>query len=70
LLRHAVKKPGSEYKIHKHKQLHNIAYETARNDLIKMSDELNILKKLTQGKSFVFVSPDDILKRIEQAKKN
>jgi Fic family protein len=69
LLRHAVKKPGSVYKIHEHQQLHRIAYETARNDFIKMSVELNILDKLKQGKSFVFISPHDILKRIEQAKK-
>jgi Fic family protein len=69
LLRHAVKKPGSEYKIHGHQQLHGIAYETARNDFIKMSDNLKILDKLKQGKSFVFVSPANILKRIEQAKK-
>jgi Fic family protein len=69
LLRHAVKKPGSVYKIHEHQQLHGIAYETARNDFIKMSDNLKILDKLKQGKSFVFVSPEDILKRIEQAKK-
>jgi len=69
LLRHAVKKPGTVYTINEHKKLHSIAYETARNDLTKMSDALNILDKLQKGRAFVFVSPYDILKRIEQAKK-
>jgi Fic family protein len=69
LLRHAVKKPGTVYTINEHKKLHSISYETARNDLTKMSDELTILDKFKKGKSFIFVSSHDILKRIEQAKK-
>ncbi len=68
LLRHAFKKPGFVYKIHEHQQSHGVAYETARNDFIKMSDKLKLLDKLTQGKSFVFISPDNILERIEKAK--
>ena len=60
LLRHALKNPRFIYNINEHQNSHGIAYETARKDLIQMSDKLKLLTKLKSGKSFVFVSPTDI----------
>lgn len=60
LLRHALKHPRFIYNINEHQNSHGIAYETARKDLIQMSDKLKLLTKLKSGKSFVFVSPTDI----------
>jgi Fic family protein len=69
LLRHAFKSPGFIYRINEHQQSHGIAYDTARNDLLVMSDKFKLLDKAKEGKSFIFVSPPNLIQRIEKAKK-
>lgn len=69
LLRHAFKSPGFIYRINEHRQSHGVAYDTARNDLLTMSDNLRLLDKLKEGRSFIFISPPNLIERIEHAKK-
>lgn len=66
LLRHALKHPNASYKIQQHQKFHATTYQTARTDLLKMSDELGLLIKKKIGKSFVFFSPVDLNQRIER----
>ncbi|SDU05786.1 Fic family protein [Desulfobacula phenolica] len=66
LLRHALKHPGFTYKINEHKNSHGISYETARKDLLFMSDNTKLLVKFKAGKSFVFMSPPNLEERIKK----
>ena len=66
LLRHALKHHRFIYKINEHQNSHGISYETARKDLLQMSDELKLLNKLKDGRSFIFVSPSDLEERIKK----
>lgn len=65
LLRHALKHTRFLYKINEHQNSHGISYETARKDLLQMSDELKLLSKLKDGRAFVFLSPSDLEERIK-----
>lgn len=64
LLKHALKHPRFIYKIVEHKNSHGITYETARKDLLQMSDKLGLLTKLKEGRSFIFISPSDLGDRL------
>lgn len=64
LLKHALKNPGTIYRIQEHQASHAVSYQTARTDLLNMSDKLNLLRKRKYGKSFVFISPPDLRARL------
>lgn len=66
ILRHALKHPRFIYNINEHRNSHGISYETARKDLLYMSDKLNLLSKLKQGRTFIFISPSDLEERIKK----
>lgn len=68
LLKHALKNPNAIYRIQEHQSSHAISYQTARTDLLKMSDELNLLRKRKYGNSFVFVSPPDLKAKLIENK--
>lgn len=65
LIKHALKHPGFIYKITEHQNSHGIVYQTARTDLLQLSDKFNFLMKEKKGKSFVFRSPRDLTDRIQ-----
>lgn len=64
LLKHAIKHPNFLYTINGHKNSHGIVYDTARLDLIHLSDKLGLLCKEKRGKEFIFRAPIDLLKKI------
>lgn len=68
LLENALKNPSKTYTIREHQNTHGIAYQTARTDLMKMSDKFGLFIKLKDGQSFVFLSPTDLRERIEALK--
>ncbi len=63
LINHALKKPGHVYVIESHRRSHGVSYQTARTDLLGLS-ELGLLTQGKRGKEFTFTSPDDLRKRI------
>lgn len=65
LLRHALKHPRYVYTIKEHQNSHAINPQTARKDLIQMADQ-KLLTKVKHGKSFMFISPDDLEDRIKR----
>lgn len=69
LLEHALKNPNSIYQIRGHQNVHRVTYQTARTDLLALSDELNLLHKVKDGKTFLFLSPPDLRYRLEEAKR-
>ncbi|MGZ8175951.1 Fic family protein [Methylobacter sp.] len=60
ILRHALDHPNAIYSIQEHQASHKISYQTARTDLLKLSDQFKILSKRKYGNSFVFVAPPDL----------
>ena len=69
LLKHALSHTNFIYSINEYQNSYGIAYETARKDLMQMSDAFSFLKKLKDGRTFVFISPSDLKERIEYQKK-
>lgn len=65
LLGHALRHPGAEYTFGSHQRSHDIAYATARSDLLKLA-ELDLLDQSAPGqKPMQFFVPEDLTERIE-----
>lgn len=64
LIRHGLDHPGQVYTVASYVKTHGVTYETGRRDLTGISDELGILIKVKQGKSFSFFVPNDLKSRI------
>ncbi len=64
LLRNAIKSPGKIYSIAEHKNSHNIAYETARKDLLDLAETHELFIKVKEKNTFIFIVPSDIKERI------
>lgn len=65
LIRHALKNAGNTYSVQSHQNSHVCSKEAARKDLIKLSDELGLLNKFKDGRSLVFIAPNDLAERIK-----
>lgn len=63
LLTGALKHPGEQYRVEGHQRTHNVAYQTARTDLLTLA-ELGLLACEKVGKAFVFTAPPDLSERI------
>ena len=63
LLTHALKHPGEVYKIDGHQRSHAVVYQTARSDLLGLS-ELGLLNKQKIGKAFLFQAPQNLRETI------
>jgi len=64
LLTHALKHPGYRYRIEGHQRTHATAYETARSDLLALT-ESGLLSQSKSSKAYVFTAPQDLRKRID-----
>ena len=60
ILKNALKNPGAEYTIKSHQTSHGVTYQTARTDLLKLSDRYHVLKKYKIGKTDVFIAPPEL----------
>ncbi len=63
LIRHALRHPGWRYTVETHKNSHGIVYQTARADLLDLS-ERGLMIKQKIGRAFVFVPVADLEKRL------
>jgi hypothetical protein len=66
LLEHALQNPGYEYSIQGHQTSHGIVYQTARTDLLALSETHGLLKRYKQGRKDVFVVPADLGSRLQR----
>lgn len=64
LLLHALKNPNHLYRISEHQGIHQVAYQTARNDLLALVD-MKFLRKIISGKTFVFQPATDLAERMK-----
>lgn len=67
LLKNALDNPGMEYSIKSHRNSHGVAYQTARTDLLALSDDFCLLKKYKAGRKDVFVAPANLLNLIRNS---
>ncbi|MGA0368372.1 MAG: Fic family protein [Kiritimatiellia bacterium] len=63
LLQHALKHPGQRYSIAGHQRSHQVAYQTARTDLLGLVT-LNLLQQHKVGKAFYFFGTKDLADRL------
>lgn len=66
VLENALKHPGAVFTIEGHRKSHDTSYQTARTDLLRLSDELEILSRRKRGNAFVFVAPLSLKKTLER----
>ena len=64
LLSRAMKDSGTRFTIESHRASHNVAYATARSDLLELADR-GYFVQLREGRSFVFVPAGDLRIRLE-----
>jgi len=67
LINRALKRPESIFYVQSHRGAHNVTYDTARTDLLKLVD-LGLLEKSKIGKAFAFTAVKNIRQRIEDLK--
>lgn len=67
LLRHALNNPFSVYTFQSHMNSHNVAYATARNDLLDLADR-GLLRESKVGRQFQFVVPGDLGEKIARGR--
>lgn len=65
LIRYAVDHPAVQYTVRAHRNYHNISYQTARTDLLKLS-EIGMLLKTKLGREFLFLAPEDLSNRLQR----
>ena len=63
ILHNALKHPGQRYTFSSHQKSHNVAYQTARTDLLDLA-ERGVLEQRKKGRQLVFVSPADLSDRL------
>lgn len=68
VIRNALKHPGQRYTFGSHQKSHNVVYQTARTDLLNLS-ERGVLAKLKKGKQMVFIAPADLPARLLKLEK-
>ena len=59
----ALRNPGKAYTIAVHQRTHDIAYDTARSDLVGLVDA-RLMRRDKQGKAHVFVARPDLAEKL------
>jgi Fic family protein len=65
LIRHALKHPCQQYTITSHQKSHNVVYQTARMDLLKLRSQ-GVLEQKMRGKKVVFLVHADLAERLRK----
>ncbi len=66
LISHAVRHASHVYTIRSHKMSHNVAYATARSDLMNLADREILIARQIDRKTIGFVSPENIEDRLSE----
>lgn len=65
IIKHALKNPNERYLIKVHRELHQVTYDTARNDLLDLVQQ-GCLVKQKISKAFVFTVSKRLLNKIKK----
>lgn len=61
----AIKKPGAVFTIEAHRESHDLAYATARADLLRL-EQIGLMNKRQRGKGFVFETAPNWLEKLQR----
>jgi Fic family protein len=64
LINRALKNPDAVFSIESHRGAHNVTYDTARTDLLKLAD-MELLEKTKVGKAFSFAATMNLKHKLE-----
>ena len=67
LINRALKTPDAVFYVESHRGAHNVTYDTARTDLLRLA-EIGLLDKTKIGKAFSFVAARNLKKKLESIK--
>lgn len=67
LINRALKRPESIFYVESHRGAHNVTYDTARTDLLKLVD-MGLLEKTKIGRAFAFTACPDLKDKLEALK--
>jgi Fic family protein len=67
ILAKALENPSGLFTIETHKNVHGVTHQTARTDLLKLSDA-GLLRKTKQGRKFVFIPDPELLEKLGRSK--
>ena len=65
LIEHMHKHPGMSYTIESHRRSHNVTYQTARTDLLKLA-ESGLMQYARRGRAFIFTQAVDFDDRLRE----
>lgn len=65
ILKHALKHPRQQYTFESHRKSHNVAYQTARTDLLALVEH-GLLLQQKRGKKIVLIPPADLVDRLHR----
>lgn len=65
VLNRAAKSSDAIFTIEGHRGAHNVTYDTARTDLLKLN-ELGLLNKTKSGRAFVFMATNDLPQKLKK----
>jgi Fic family protein len=63
LVNHALKHPGWQYSIESHRSSHDVAYGTARSDLVELAEQ-GLVVQGKVGRMYTFLAPGDLQERL------
>jgi len=63
ILSRAMKSADAVFAIQSHRGAHNVTYDTARTDLLKL-EALGLLRKTKSGRAFIFSAVDDLQEKL------
>jgi len=66
LIGYALRTPGATFTFQTHKRSHNIAYQSARNDLLDL-EARDLVRKRKTGRAFTFFPVDDLAEQLRQS---
>jgi Fic family protein len=69
LINHALKRADARYTVDSHKRSHDVSYETARTDLMRLAEQ-GLLEQRKQGRAFVFTPSRDLRARLQEPKQD
>jgi Fic family protein len=64
LIGHALRNPYAEYTVRSHSSSHNVTRQTARTDLVSLT-EVGLLTQVSAGRGFAYYPPEDLQSRLE-----
>ncbi len=64
VIMHALRHPQQVYTVDSHRRSHNVAYNTARTDLLDLAKH-KLLEQSKRGKAMIFMPASDMMKRLQ-----